>query len=241
MPTLELIFDWINKNAPMLTIFLMIIMIYYTRKYVIYTLDILREGSRPEIIVYIKKLMADNKDHYQLWFENVGKGTAFNITTNPEVMELCFGETEFIESFGRSINVNNFSLSAKSKIFFPVNRIMIKDLQAISISYQNIYEQPFGNTIRVSHNEIDNRRGEYDSIVEILKEFLSVYDGSRWFLETISRVNIKYNLTESDVKRLGQIDRGIHLIHKEEGDDRLLKIYEELSEHEKNMLFRDLR
>ena len=55
MPTLELIFDWINKNAPMLTIFLMIIMIYYTRKYVIYTLDILREGSRPEIIVYIKK------------------------------------------------------------------------------------------------------------------------------------------------------------------------------------------
>ena len=240
MPTLNLIFDWINEYTPMFTIFLMIPMIYYTRKYVIYTLDILREGSRPEIIVYIKKLIAGDKDHYQLWFENVGKGTAFNITTKPEVMELCFGETEFVESFGRSINGNNFSLPAKSKIFFPVNRIMVKDLKEIFVLYQNTYKQTFRYTINVSPNEIDNRRNEYDSIVDILKEILSVYDGSRWMLETINRVRFKYKLDEKDIKRLGYIDQGLHRIHKEEGDDRLLEIYEELSDHEKNMLFRNL-
>lgn len=240
MPTFDIISDWVDKHNSILTIFLMIIMIGLTWRYVKYTLDILRESSRPEIIVYIKKLIAGNKDHYQLWFENVGKGTAFNIATNPEVMDLCFGETEFIESFGRSINGNNFSLPAKSKIFFPVNRIMVKDLKEILVSYQNIYKQKFRYTINVSPNEIDNRRDEYDSIVDTLKEILSVYDGSRWMLETVYRVKHKYKLDEKDIKRLEYIDQGLHYVHKEEGDDRLLEIYEELSDHEKNMLFRNL-
>lgn len=241
MPTLDIISDWTIILTSVLTILLMIIMIFYTRKYVIYTLNILRESSRPEIIVYVKKIIHLNDGpSYQLWFENVGKGTAFNISTNPNIIELSAESKKFIESYGKSIDSNNFSLSAKSKIFFPIDSTKIENLQEISISYQNIYEQEFGNTIKVSHNEIDNRRGEYDSIVEILKEILSVYDGTRWMIETLSRVKIKYKLTANDVERLVQIDRGLHLIHKEEGDDRLLKIYEELSEYEKNMLIRSI-
>ena len=73
MPTFDSISKWVDKHESMLTIFLMIIMIGLTWRYVKYTLDILRESSRPEIIVYIKKLIAGNKDHYHLWFEKCRK------------------------------------------------------------------------------------------------------------------------------------------------------------------------
>ena len=240
MPTLNTIFNWIKTYDSVLTIILMIIMIVYTRKYVIYTLNILKESSRPEIIVYVKKIISNNENLYQLWFENVGKGTAFNISTKPNLMELCAEQKVFMESFGKSMNSSDFSLAAKSKIFFPADNTRIENLQEVSISYQDIYKEKFGNTIKVFYDEIDNRRGEYDSIVEILKEILSVYDGTRWMIETLSRVKIKHKLTANDVERLGQIDQGFHLINKEEGDDRLLKVYEELSEHEKNMLIRHI-
>ena len=240
MPELDTISNWTNIVTSALTIILMIIMICLTWKYVKYTLDILRESSRPEIIVYVKRLMSDDTYLYHLWFENVGKGTAFNISTKPQLMELCAENRAFVESFGKSLDSSDFSLSAKSKIFFPADGTKIENLQAICVSYENIYEQEFGNTIKVSHNEIDNRRDEYDSIVETLKEILSVYDGSRWSLETISRVCIEHNLDKDDIKRLRDIDKGFHLVHKEQGDDRLLKIYEELSDYEKNMVLRKI-
>ena len=59
-------------------------------------------------------------------------------------------------------------------------------------------------------------------------------------INTVLGLKHKYKLDEKDIKRLEYIDQGLHHVHKEEGDDRLLEIYEELSDHEKNMLFRNL-
>ena len=99
--------------------------------------------------------MSGNEKLYHLWFENVGKGTAFNISTKPNLMELCAEKKDFMESFGKSMSGNDFSLSAKSKIFFPVDNAKIENLKEIGISYQNIYDQSFGNTISVPHDEIN--------------------------------------------------------------------------------------
>ena len=240
MSVIEFIVDWSERLLPLATILIGIAMFVVTFIYVRYTLAILRESSRPEIVVYVKKRIANNENIYQLWFENVGKGSAFNISTEPDLKELSAYSNVFLRSYGKSISSKDFYLPSKSKIFFPVDSEKIEDLQEITISYQSVYKKPFEYSIKVSHDEIDNRRDEFHSITEILKEILSVYDGSRWFLETIRRIQIEHDLTGDDMKRLKEIHQGNHRLHSKEGDDRLLEIYEQLSDHDKNMLFSDI-
>ncbi len=240
MSVFEFIVDWSEKLLPLATIIIGIAMFVVTFIYVRYTLAILRESSRPEIVVYVKKLISNDKNMYQLWFENVGKGTALNISTDPDLKGLSAYSNAFLRSYGKSISSNDFYLPSKSKIFFPVDSEKIEDLQEITISYQSVYKKPFKYSIKVTHDQIANRRDEFHSITEILKEILSVYDGSRWFLETMNSIRIKHRLTKIDIERLKQINQGFHLMHSEEGDDRLLEIYEQLSDHDKNMLFSDI-
>ena len=122
------VLEFSEKLLPLATIGIGIAMFIVTFLYVRYTLAILRESSRPEIIVYVKKLIANNENIYQLWFENVGKGTALNISTEPDLKGLYADYNAILGAFGKSITSKDFYLPSKSKIFFPIDSEKIENI-----------------------------------------------------------------------------------------------------------------